>query len=49
MPTPHDRWTAILRDFDSSGLTAARFCAGDRETFSNLVSRIATNLLQVLI
>ena len=30
MPTPHDRWTAILRDFDSSGLTAARFCARHR-------------------
>jgi hypothetical protein len=30
MPTPHDRWTAILRDFDSSGLTATRFCARRR-------------------
>jgi len=30
MPTPHDRWTAILRDFDSSGLTAVRFCARRR-------------------
>ncbi len=30
MPTPRDRWTAILGDFDSSGLTAARFCARRR-------------------
>jgi hypothetical protein len=30
MSIPHDRWTAILRDFDSSGLTAARFCARRR-------------------
>jgi hypothetical protein len=30
MPTPHDRWTAILRDFDCSGLTAAWFCARRR-------------------
>jgi hypothetical protein len=30
MPTTRDRWTAILRDFDSSGLTAARFCARRR-------------------
>jgi hypothetical protein len=27
MTTPHDRWTAILRDFDRSGLTVVRFCA----------------------
>ena len=25
MPTPHDRRTSIIRDFDRSGLTAARF------------------------
>jgi hypothetical protein len=30
MPTAHDRWTAILHDFDSSGLSAARFCARRR-------------------
>ncbi len=27
MPTPYDRWTSILRDVDSSGLTAAKFFA----------------------
>ena len=43
MATPHDRWTSILRDFDRSGLTAARFCARrkiSRSTFHRWRKRL---------
>ena len=43
MPTPHDRWTSIIRDFDRSGLTAVRFCARrkiSRSTFHRWRTRL---------
>ena len=43
MPTPHDRRTSIIRDFDRSGLTAVRFCARrkiSRSTFHRWRKRL---------